>query len=194
MFLQLIIPLKLRKYIYDPLFDIYFNTSSIYNLFTDPNNLLKKTQLYEVGNGFPINKERVLDVLDKTGSNIYSIITSYSDKIDNIQLLKSDANIFLFPLSLAFSLTNKVKNKHDGIVPVNTMLGCSDIDINQKSLYLDVLPDTEAINKLGNKLVTKGYLIDHLNVVGFGANIYTDKIIWNNIMEILDDKKCEKIE
>jgi hypothetical protein len=187
-FLQLVIPLSIRKYLYDPLLDIYFNTNSTLEILTNPNDLIKKTQIYEVGNNFPIDKSRVLDILDKTNTKIYSIITFNSENINNIQLLKSDANPILYPISLIFSLTNKVKNKHDGIVPIKSMLGCKDITVDDKSLFLNIIPDLEVTKRFGNRLNIQGYLVDHLSVIGFGDNIYTDKIVWNNITDILNDE------
>ena len=123
-----------------------------------------------------------------TDANIYSIITYFSNKVDDIELINSDANPLLFLLSTIFSLTNKVKNKHDGIVPINTMLGCADIETYPDSIFLKIKEDKEVRKQLGDKLHIKGYLIDHLNVIGLGDDIYTDKIIWNNITDILNDK------
>ena len=182
------VPLNIRQNIYDPLLDIYVKTCpSLYSFLSNPNEFLRKSQLYEVGNKFPIDKERVLALLKSTNTDIYPIITYFSDKIDNIELIKSDANPLLFLFSIIFSLINKVKNKHDGIVPINTMLGCSDIIIDD-SIFMDIKEDNEVREKLGNKLHLQGYLVDHLSVIGVGDNIFTDKIIWTNILDILNDK------
>jgi hypothetical protein len=188
LFIQLIIPISIRIYIYDPLFDIYIKTCpGLYSLLSNPNEILRKSHLYELDNKFPIDKERVLELLKSTNTDIYPIITYFSDKIDNIELIKSDANPLLFLFSIIFSLTNKVENKHDGIVPINTMLGCSDITIDD-SIFMDIKEDEEVREKLGNKLHLQAYLVDHLSVIGVGDNIHTDKIIWTNILDILNDR------
>lgn len=178
-----LIPYQIRKMIYDPYLDIYLsNKLSIFNPFL----IYNISQIKEVGTKFPIPKHRVIELLKKSNANIYNFITYFSQNVNGIELLKPFCNPILIPLSQLFSLSTKTKQKHDGVVPVESMLGCLDIKEQKNNLLLEIINDQSVIKELGSKLNQFGYLIDHLSVIGSPDDIKTDKIIWTQIIDILN--------
>ena len=191
-FCQLCLPLSIRKYIFDPMMDNYIN--SIFDYFYYlyyPSKFIKLTQIYEVGNKFPITKYRVIELMAKlanNGTHIHTFATIYSDNVNSIQIAKPGTNIFLLFFSNFYSFINKTKHIHDGIVPVNSMFGCTNNISYNSTLNPIIEPDPDIFTNDSLKYNTYiyPYLIDHLSVIGVGDQIYTDQILWDNIMKILN--------
>jgi hypothetical protein len=179
--LQLLVPYKIRKRLYDPYLDIYLlNKLSALNPFF----IYNISQIKEIGTKFPIPKTRVIELLKKSNANIYNFITSLSENVYGIELLKPFGNPIIKSLSVPFSLSTKTKQIHDGIVPVESMLGCIGIKEQKNNLLLEIINDQDVIKELNLKQF--GYLIDHLSVIGAPDNIETDKIIWAQIIDIIN--------
>ncbi len=201
------LPISIKSLIYDPFFDIYVkNWSDFFKALISPMTFFANTQILEVGNGFPIGKVDVINVLKSTKAELNIYGGYYSSKIENVELIKSNSNPLLMAFSQPFSLSRNVSDPHDGIVPVKCLLGMNKFNSddlkkldantrmpkhkeNQIEYDLTGFVDKELKDyTVNNKQMfnIRIFDIDHLDVLNIVDDVYMDNIIWNSILETIN--------
>ena len=190
LFLQ-ILPISIKSNIYDPFFDIYLlSWKDYFNYLISPLKFLKNTQLYEVGEKFPLEKADVIGILDEINKinnklkiNIYG--GYFSENINDIELIKPNCNPLLILLSLPYSFSQNTKIKHDGIVPLKSILGFQKINKQISSVEYDVEIDKQIKDLFQDRFKIRILNIDHFDIIGTTDDVYTDDIIWEDISDYI---------